>query len=241
MAARCLHGPAVCRRAIHRERPFPRAGRTANFSPKCLAQSNPRADHDLDPDSCGTWHKNFFGAASHEPRHLAGGNRNPVTNRAFQDSYPDHMAHCYGCGRLNVHGHQIQSFWDGDESVCRFLPGPDYVSIPGYVYGGLLASLIDCHGTGTAAAAAYRAEARAMDSEPPLRFLTASLHVDYLKPTPLGVMLEVRGKVTALAGRKVTIDEWILAGAETTVRGQVVAVQVPGTLVRELLERGEQI
>jgi hypothetical protein len=54
-------------------------------------------------------------------------------------------------------------------------------------------------------------------------------------------MLEVRGKVTALAGRKVTIDEWILAGAETTVRGQVVAVQVPGTLVRELLERGEQI
>ena len=115
------------------------------------------------------------------------------------------------------------------------------MSIPGYVYGGLLASLLDCHGTGTAAAAAYRTEARTMDSEPPLRFLTASLHVDYLKPTPLGVMLEVRGKVTALAGRKVTIDEWILAGAETTVRGQVVAVQVPGTLVRELLERGEQI
>ena len=155
---------------------------------------------------------------------------------AFQDFYPDHMSHCYGCGRLNEHGHQIKSFWEGDESVCYFDPKPYHTSIPGYVYGGLLASLIDCHGTGTAAAATYREEDRDMDTEPALRFLTGSLHVDYLKPTPLGVTLEVRGKVKEVKGRKVVIEEWIVANGVTTVRGEVVAVQVPEQLVDELLE-----
>ncbi len=160
-----------------------------------------------------------------------------MTETAFQDFYPDHMAHCSGCGRLNEHGHQIKSYWDGEESVCHFQPLPSYISIPGSVYGGLLASLIDCHGTGTAAAAAYRAAGRPMDSEPPLRFLTASLHVDYLKPTPLGVTLEVRGRVKEVKGRKVVVEEWIKAGDVITVRGEMVAVQVPDALVQDLLKQ----
>ena len=39
--------------------------------------------------------------------------------KAFQDYYPENLAHCYGCGRLNPHGHQIKTFWDGDETVTR--------------------------------------------------------------------------------------------------------------------------
>ncbi len=159
-----------------------------------------------------------------------------MPEKAFQDYYPDHMAYCYGCGRLNEYGHQIKSYWDGDESVARFIPKPYHIAIPGYVYGGLLASLIDCHGTGTAAAAAYRAENRGMDTEPALRFLTASLHVDYLKPTPLGIELEIRGKVKEIKGRKVTIEEWINADGVVTVRGEIVTVQVPDQLVQELLQ-----
>ena len=159
-----------------------------------------------------------------------------MKQKAFQDYYPDHMAHCYGCGRLNEHGHQVKSFWEGEESVCLFQPKPFHIAIPGYVYGGLLASLIDCHGTGTAAAAGYRAENRAMDSEPPLRYLTASLHVDYLKPTPLGPLLEVRAKVKQVTGRKVVIEEWITVNGAITVRGEVVAVQVPDHLVQELIK-----
>ncbi|MFH1186070.1 MAG: PaaI family thioesterase [Chloroflexota bacterium] len=160
-----------------------------------------------------------------------------MTEQPFQHFYPDHLAHCYGCGRLNDQGHQIKSYWDGEESVCLFKPQPEYISIPGYVYGGMLASLIDCHGTGTAAAAAYRAEGRPMDSEPALRYLTASLHVDYLKPTPLGATLEVRGKVKEVRGRKAVIEEWITAEGEITVRGELVAVQVPDSLVLELLDK----
>ncbi len=159
--------------------------------------------------------------------------------KAFQDYYPDHLAHCYGCGRLNDQGYQIKTFWDGEETVTRFTPSPQHKAIPGYVYGGLLASLVDCHGTGSAAAAAYRAEGREMDTEPALRYLTASLHVDYLKPTPLGPELVLRGRIAEIKGRKVVVDVVLLAGEEVTVRGQVVAVQVPDKYVLALTAANE--
>lgn len=155
-----------------------------------------------------------------------------MTEKAFQDYYPDQLSYCYGCGRLNEHGLQIKSYWDGDESVCVFTPRPYHIAIPGYVYGGLIASLIDCHGTGTAAAAAYRAAGRAMDSEPPLRFVTAALHVDYLRPTPLGVPLEVRAVVKEIKGRKVVVSATLSAQGEVCARGEVVAVQVPEEMLR---------
>ena len=163
-----------------------------------------------------------------------------MSQTSFQDQYPDELAHCYGCGRLNEHGHQLKSYCHPDESVCHFLPRPYHIAIPGYVYGGLLASLIDCHGTGTAAAALYKAlKEKDPRAEPTTRTLTASLHVDYLKPTPLGVELEVRGKVKELKERKVIIEEWIVVNGVITVRGEVVAVQVPQSMVEELV-RGKR-
>jgi acyl-coenzyme A thioesterase PaaI-like protein len=150
-----------------------------------------------------------------------------MTDKAFQDYYPENVAHCYGCGRLNEHGYQIKTYWDGDETVTHFTPESFHTAVPGYIYGGLLASLIDCHSTGTAAAAAYRAEGRAPDTEPAFRFVTASLHVDYLKPTPLNGPLEIRGKVKEIKGRKVVVNSTIFANGVATVRGEVVAVQMP--------------
>ncbi|OQX27220.1 MAG: thioesterase [Desulfobacteraceae bacterium IS3] len=154
-----------------------------------------------------------------------------MNEKAFQDYYPEQMSHCYGCGRMNEQGLQIKSYWDGEESVCIFRPRPYHIAMPGYVYGGLLASLIDCHGTGTASAAAYRAENRAMDTEPPLRFVTASLHVDYLRPTPLDADLELRGKVKEIKGRKVVVSITLSARNEICARGEVVAVKVPESMM----------
>ena len=148
-------------------------------------------------------------------------------DKAFQDYYPDDLSYCYGCGRLNEHGLQIKSFWDGDETVCLFQPRPYHTAVPGYVYGGLIASLIDCHSTGTAAAAAYRHEGRAMESLPPRRFLTAALHVDYLRPTPIDTTLEIRARVKEIKGRKVVVESTLSARGEVCARGEVVAVQLP--------------
>jgi acyl-coenzyme A thioesterase PaaI-like protein len=151
--------------------------------------------------------------------------------RAFQDYYPDDLSHCYGCGRLNDKGLRLKSYWDGEETVAVFEPRPEHTAIPGYVYGGLIASLIDCHGTGSAAAAAYRAENRAMGSDPPLRFVTASLAVDYLRPTPLGVPLEVRGRVEEIKGRKVVIGATLSAEGQVCATGRVVAVKMPDHMI----------
>lgn len=149
----------------------------------------------------------------------------------FQDYYPDQWSHCYGCGRLNEHGLQLKSTWDGEETVAFYTPRPYHTAVPGYVYGGLLASLIDCHGTGSAAAAGYRAEGRAMDTQPPLRYVTASLKVDYLRPTPLGPRLELRGRIAEVKGRKVVVHISLYAEGVECVRGEVVAVQIPDTFL----------
>jgi len=150
--------------------------------------------------------------------------------KAFQEFYPDDVAHCFGCGRLNEHGHRLRSFWNGDVSEARYTPKPFETSLPGFVSGGVLASLIDCHGTGTAAAAAYRSEGREMDSLPAHRFVTGSLRVDYLRPTPLGPELLLEGRVRSIAGRKVTVEITLSVGHETTVRGEVVAVEMPDSM-----------
>jgi len=154
-----------------------------------------------------------------------------MTEEAIQDFYPDDLSHCYGCGRLNPHGHQIKTRWDGDETVSIFEPRPEHTAIPGYVYGGLIASLVDCHGTGTAAAAAYREAGRAPGTEPAFRFVTASINVRYLRPTPMGVPLEIRGRVEEIKGRKVVVSAKVSAAGEVCATGEVVAVQMPEHMV----------
>lgn len=150
-----------------------------------------------------------------------------MEQKAIQDYYPDDVAHCYGCGKLNDKGHQIKTFWEGDKTVTRFTPQKYHTAIPGYVYGGLIASLIDCHGTGTAALAAYRTEGRDYDCLPAFRFVTASLQENYLKPTPIGVELVLRGKVLELKGKKVISEITVSANGIITARGEVIAVQMP--------------
>ncbi len=150
-----------------------------------------------------------------------------MDKKAFQDYYPEHFSHCYGCGRLNEQGLKIKSYWDGDETFCIYEPKDYHSAVPGYVYGGLIASLIDCHSMGSAAAAKYREENREMGTEPALRYMTASLQVDYLLPTPMGGPLEVRSRITEVKGRKVIVESRLIAGGKVCARGTVVAVQVP--------------
>ena len=149
----------------------------------------------------------------------------------MQDFYTADVAHCFGCGRLNADGHQLKTVWEGDVTVSRFMPKAKHTAIPGYVYGGLIASLLDCHGTGGAAAAALRREGREIgDGEAP-RFVTASLHVDFLKPTPLGPELVVRGTILEITDRKVVLDETLSADGIVTARAKVVAVRMPESMI----------
>lgn len=145
-----------------------------------------------------------------------------MDEQAFQDQYPDDYAHCFGCGRLNTAGHHLKSYWEGEESVCRYTPDPKYTGgFPGFLYGGIIASLIDCHGAGTAAAAKARE-----DGKPISRFVTASITVNYLAPTPINTELEVRGKPVEIKGRKVLVDLTVSAAGKICAAGSVVMVQI---------------
>ena len=114
---------------------------------------------------------------------------------AIQDTYPDDFAWCYGCGRLNEDGHHFRTGWDGDQTVTVYTPPKKYMALPGFVYGGMLASMIDCHGTGAALALHRKNGHEVGDRAEPPRFVTASLHVDFLKPTPADIPLKVIGTV----------------------------------------------
>ena len=153
-----------------------------------------------------------------------------TTNRAVQDFYPDDFAHCHGCGRLNDRGLHVRTIWTGTDAIARFTPEPWHIALPGFVYGGLIASLIDCHAIGTAAAAAEQAEGRAIGQADAPRFVTASLKVDYLRPTPLGPELELRATPREVGPRKVLVDVTVAADGAVTARGEVVAVRMPDSM-----------
>ena len=147
--------------------------------------------------------------------------------KAIQLYYPPEWAHCYGCGYLNPMGLHLKTYWKANEgqSETRFTPSPHHTAIPGFVYGGLLASLVDCHSTATAAAAKAHAEGLDLATHP-LRFVTASLKVDYLKPTPLGPELVLVGRAKEVKERKVVVETELYANGEVTVRGEAVLVQI---------------
>ena len=165
-----------------------------------------------------------------------------MTSTAFQDYYPENYSHCYGCGTSNTHGYHLKSYWDGEGTVAHFTPA-EYHSggFPGYVYGGLIASLLDCHGAGSAAAAAFKAEGRAMGTEPAIRFVTASLKVDYLKPTPQGVELEIRGEVLEIKGRKVTLSLSLSARGVVCATGTMIAVRLPDDASGQISASGRAV
>ncbi len=150
-----------------------------------------------------------------------------MSEMAFQDYYPDDYAHCYGCGRLNEKGHQIKSFWDGDEGVCRLVPANHFTGgMKNILYGGMIASLMDCHGAGTAAAAKARDLKIEMKPGAMPRFVTASLKVDYLSPTPVGTEVELRARVEEIKGRKVTVSVTLSTEGTVHARGQLIMVQI---------------
>lgn len=150
----------------------------------------------------------------------------------MQDYYPDDFSYCYGCGRLNDKGLQVKTRWDGDETVTEYFPRPEHMAIPGFVYGGLIASLIDCHSTGSASLALYRRDGHELgDATGVPRCVTASLKVDYLKPTPHGQPIVIRGKIVEEGRKKAVVHSELSVAGVVCARGEVVAVMAPEAML----------
>ncbi|WP_456272906.1 PaaI family thioesterase [Bacillus sp. AK031] len=150
--------------------------------------------------------------------------------KAIQDGYPEDFAWCYGCGRMNEHGHHFRTGWNGEKTVTIYEPKEEHMAMPGFIYGGLVASLIDCHGTGSAAIALHHKNGHQIgdEAETP-RFVTASLNVDFIKPTPAGVPLKAYGKVQEIHPKKWKVKTEVFADGILCARGEVTAVVMPAS------------
>ena len=144
----------------------------------------------------------------------------------IQDSIPGN--HCYGCGPENPLGMQIKSRWDGEVSKCTYIPRPEQCAGPTqYLYGGTIASLIDCHSVGTSMAAFYEKEGRTVGQGPQIWCVTARLTVNYLKPTPIDRPVELVARVREVGEKKAIVDCTLYSDGDPTAEGEVIAVRVP--------------
>lgn len=145
-------------------------------------------------------------------------------SKAIQELYPDELAHCYGCGKNNPDGHQLKTYLIGDETIAHFTPDEKFTAIPGSVYGGLVASLLDCHGTGSAAAFVCLAENIDLENAAiiPIRCVTASLKVDFKAPIPM----ELKGKLRSIEGRKIWVDMTLSADGIVCATGEILAIKL---------------
>ncbi len=147
---------------------------------------------------------------------------------ALQDlCLPEGM--CYGCGAANPDGLHLKSYWsdDGQFVVAQFDPLPKFSSgFKDAVYGGLVASLIDCHSNWTAMAFGYKAEGREPGTRPLITSVTGSLSVKYLKPTPLSQPIHLKAWVEGEVGRKTRVVCELGTGEMVTATGDLVFVRI---------------
>jgi len=128
--------------------------------------------------------------------------------------------HCYGCGRLNEHGLQIKSQWEGDEVVCQWQAQPFHVGLPGRLQGGVIVTAIICHALWTATATACRNEHVAIEEPMPFAYSTTSLKVEFLEPTPVDGHLTLRARVTAIDSERATVSCAVFVNERETSRAQ---------------------
>ena len=135
---------------------------------------------------------------------------------------------CYGCGSANPDGLHIKSYWsdDGKFVVCQFDPQPKFSSgFKNATYGGLIASLIDCHSNWTAT---YHLMKQSGVDAPPCT-VTAEYAIKLNRPTPTDGDVEIVARPIEMGEDRAVIEAELTAGGKVcaTSRGTFVAVK-PG-------------
>jgi len=144
--------------------------------------------------------------------------------RALQDRL---AVHCFGCGTLNAHGLRIKSRWQGDAFVCIWQPGPEHIGFPGWVYGGTIASVVDCHAVWAALALhCHEAGHDLRRGAPPFAVVTARLGVSYLAPARIERPLELSARIVEHGPRKSVVACSVRQGLTECATAEVVTVRV---------------
>jgi uncharacterized protein (TIGR00369 family) len=130
---------------------------------------------------------------------------------------------CFGCGPANDQGLKIRSFEAQDGTVvAKWQPRPEHEAFDGFVNGGILGTLLDCHSNWTAIAALM---ARTGSPTPPST-VTAELSIRYRRPTPSGRPVRLVGRVVELTDDRATIESTIECDGTVTATGRATFVAV---------------
>ncbi|MEW1951953.1 PaaI family thioesterase [Terrabacter sp. NPDC080008] len=113
---------------------------------------------------------------------------------------------CFGCGQGNPKGLQLRSYplAQGEGVVASFTPWPEHDNGLGYLNGGIIGTVLDCH---SAAAVMLEAERQGWPPLPgaDLSYVTAGLDVRYLRPAPLHETVELHAVVTEADEPQMTV------------------------------------
>ena len=153
---------------------------------------------------------------------------------SIQDTYGERFRHCWGCGPGNDAGLHLQSYPGEEEGtcICRVTPPAMYTGgVPNNLFGGMIASLFDCHGTASAAYFAHRNKGLDLTVDTVIRrFVTARLEIDFRKPVPMGEEVTVISRQEEAGERKMIVSMEMTAAGEVRARARMVAVAVKDSM-----------
>ena len=167
-----------------------------------------------------------FWEAAGWSRRLVLGSMSDVESRAIQDQMRDN--YCWGCGADNPSGLHLKSYWDGELAIAQWTPSEEFAAGPRhFLNGGIIATLLDCHGVCTAIADAYQREGRGIGADPEIWLATTFLSVEYSRPTPIAEVVEVTARLTHCDEQSASVECVLGAGGKDRVRAAVRATRVP--------------
>ena len=129
---------------------------------------------------------------------------------------------CFGCGPANEAGLRIDSTRTDDGLELWFTPKEEHQAFPGVVNGGIIGTLLDCHGNWTAAIALMDAH----DDDHPPCTVTASYSVQLRRPTPTGVPLHVTAKAIEVGEDRAEVEMALFANEKLCAKGKGLFVAV---------------
>jgi len=156
---------------------------------------------------------------------------------AVQDlAWPDGT--CFGCSPANSDGLQLKSFLSEDEDVLVATVSPHDThdaGAPNIMYGGIAATLIDCHAVWTVYTSAHRSAGRPLeelkltrdsrDAHTGANYVTGELTVRYQQPTPLDRPIHLRSWIDGDIDRKATVRCKLGPDGEVTATGDVIIIR----------------
>ena len=141
--------------------------------------------------------------------------------RSVQRQYPPNSI-CFGCGPANDKGLKIDSYRTNNGLELKFMPDEEHQAFPGMINGGIIGSLMDCHGNWAAAIALM--DLNGLD-EPPCT-VTANYSISLRRPTPSETELHILAEIEDIQEDRAKVKMTLTANEKVCATGSGLFVAV---------------